>query len=981
MNGCQSGRWAVAVLAVALLAGVSTPAYAQKGDPGGGPAAGGGKTVGKYKVAAFKAPYETLSDNAKSFSNMSNSAGDLWYYYNQGTISIPAEFNFMFFGQQVTKLTVNAGGVIGIGTQAQIYDNTALPSGGQPNGTLAPFWDQFSGSKWDDYNPNVRWEISGTGDDQILKVEWHSLYQLYCYEYQNFYGWTQYPECETAKHYTFAVWIYTATGAQDSLVQYRYAKIQNPDGSESPYPYAGSMTTTIGIESPDNATGLMNLACGNNCKSTDFPQETVIQFGQGADLNVLQVKGPVAGYAGVPVLGSATVTNSGAADAIGFGLKLWASADTTLDEGDEVMGTVPADVDAPKPDAAGLFTAASDQLVTIDFNSPLPRDLEEGKSYYMIAEVDPASANHPAGLVREDVETNNTGVYGPFLVGPPTPDLSVSDIVTDKLTVAPGTPISVSWKLTNSGNLPVDGVPFYVVLSVEDVITPSDTVIGNGFLKIDELSSMDISLDNPDVNPALVTFQVPATTRPGVYHLGIVIDPLNETREVDDFNNVGILADLVLIGSDTVSVATTSLPPAYVGAPYCERLQAAGGNGVYVWTSDASKLPPGLSLREEPADARAKGKPYDTLLCGTPSIKGAFTFSVDVTSAAKKASKSLTLNVEGEVPPLSIVTSELPAATFQVGYEASLYATGGAPPYTWALQQDTTPLPRGVSLRGDGRLTGMPQLDGRFPFKVQVTDTAGKTVTTQMSLSVTPPGRLTCVSQALDSARVGEEYVAQLFAAGGNKPYIWSTVESRRLAEGVTDPGETTPDVPPPGLVLAESGSVSGTPASAGSYLWTARVTDQAKQEDVCILSLDFASGNLNVTTAALPVVCTSKDYNVQLEASGGDGGFLTWSVDSNSELPEGIELTPDGLLTGNVSAEVLEGNSNKTFNVTVHVKDSSNAKGLGAVALRLEQCKTVAPPKPVEITKTGCGSNAGSGAPAFIGLAALALLGLRRRK
>jgi len=187
------------------------------------------------------------------------------------------------------------------------------------------------------------------------------------------------------------------------------------------------------------------------------------------------------------------------------------------------------------------------------------------------------------------------------------------------------------------------------------------------------------------------------------------------------------------------------------------------------------------------------------------------------------------------------------------------------------------------------------------------------------------------------------------------------------------------PDEPPPGLVLAESGSVSGTPSNAGSYLWTARVTDQKEQEDVCILSLEFSSGALNVTTAGLPLVCTDKEYSVQLEAGGGDGGFLTWTLDENSSLPEGIELTSEGLLTGNVSPEVLEGNPAKTFNVTVHVKDSSNAKGVGAVALRVTQCKSTKPPDPRIVEQTGCSTS--SSAPAFLGLAALALLALRRRR
>jgi hypothetical protein len=923
--------------------------------------------VGNYKLTVFSDPYQPLSDEDATFFSQMSPGQETWQYYASQNFNIPADFNFRFFGKQVRTINVNGGGAIGIGNGINLYDNGPLPSGDAPNGTLAPLWDSFSGSSWDDYAPGVRWQLTGEGDDQVLKIEWKDVYNYDCLEYENQYGWGDpYPDCETAKHYSFAVWIYTALDDADSLVQYRYGPVKNPEGADSPYPFDWSPSATIGIESPENDKGLMVLECGANCKPDAFPAaNTVIQFGQGADL-VASVTGQPSGWGGVPMNVTATVTNIGAKDAVGFGAALYVSRDTVLDDGDERIATFPADL----ADTTHLLSAGSEARVNVDFGRPkLPVDLEEDGAYYLLVQADPTSPGYPSGLVREDLEGNNIGVYGPFHVGAPMPDLAVSDIATGALAVAPGATLHVEWTASNLGNLPVDGVPYWVVLSVEDVITPSDTVIGEGYLQMDALTDARIRQD----------IVVSERTRPGVYHLGVVIDPLNQLREIDDFNNTGILSDLVLVGSDTVSVVSAQMPVAYVGAPYCERLQAAGGNGTYVWAAK-SELPRGLALREEPSDARARGKPYDTLLCGVPSSRGDFTFTLEVASAGKKATGNVKLSVTGEVPQLSIVTSELPNATFQVGYEASLYATGGRPPYTWSLMGGSSPLPRGLQLRDDGRLQGMPEVDGRFPFRIAVKDAAGTTATTEIYVTVTPPGRLTCVSQALAAARVGEELSGQLIAAGGSKPYHWSTVETRRLASGVTDPGETTPEQAPPGLVLAESGAISGSPSSAGSYLWTAKVTDLQNDDDVCILSMDFTTGALNVTTTAVPQVCTGKDYSVQLEASGGDGGFLTWSLDSNAELPEGLELTPDGLITGNVSGETLEGNSVRTYNATVHVRDSSNARGVGAVALRVSTCADVAaPPKPTEVTHTGC-TAAGGSFPALLGLAALALLRARRR-
>src|SRR6185437_833520 len=68
-------------------------------------------------------------------------------------------------------------------------------------------------------------------------------------------------------------------------------------------------------------------------------------------------------------------------------------------------------------------------------------------------------------------------------------------------------------------------------------------------------------------------------------------------------------------------------------------------------------------------------------------------------------------------------------------YTATLAASGGQPPYTWTLVTGSS-LPVGITLSTSGSVSGTPTIPGNYTFSVQVTDTASRVVTKQLSLSV-----------------------------------------------------------------------------------------------------------------------------------------------------------------------------------------------------------------------------------------------------
>src|SRR6185436_7853673 len=123
-------------------------------------------------------------------------------------------------------------------------------------------------------------------------------------------------------------------------------------------------------------------------------------------------------------------------------------------------------------------------------------------------------------------------------------------------------------------------------------------------------------------------------------------------------------------------------------------------------------------------------------------------------------------------------------------------------------------LPTGLTLNSaTGAITGTPTAAGSFPFTAQVVDargTAAGTTTNScgITIAVAAPA-LSCV--AATTGQVGVAYSSSLVATGGVAPYTYSIVAGSL----------------PTGLTLNSStGAITGTPTTAGSFPFTAKVVD-----------------------------------------------------------------------------------------------------------------------------------------------------------
>lgn len=95
---------------------------------------------------------------------------------------------------------------------------------------------------------------------------------------------------------------------------------------------------------------------------------------------------------------------------------------------------------------------------------------------------------------------------------------------------------------------------------------------------------------------------------------------------------------------------------------------------------------------------------------------------------------SFTKLAAGKSSPLAVTSHALAGGTVGQSYAASLTATGGKPPYQWAIVQGN--LPVGLTLAASGAVTGTPQAAGSGSLTVQVTDSSGAQASAAVTFAI-----------------------------------------------------------------------------------------------------------------------------------------------------------------------------------------------------------------------------------------------------
>jgi hypothetical protein len=248
-----------------------------------------------------------------------------------------------------------------------------------------------------------------------------------------------------------------------------------------------------------------------------------------------------------------------------------------------------------------------------------------------------------------------------------------------------------------------------------------------------------------------------------------------------------------------LSITTSSLPMATVGATYSTTLSASGGSGTKTWTVTAGSLPAGLSLS-------ANG-----VVSGTPTAPGTASFTANVSAGGASSQRQFSLGVAAG---LEIAAPATTVAEVAVPLTIELNATGGSAPYRWELTQGSLPTHVGfIGDQGNGStalIKGVPATSGSFPLTFRVTDVLGRTTLHTITLGVADKLRLAAKMPGV--ARVARLYRAHGVAEGGYGKRTWS------IARGVL----------PTGLQLdSKTGFITGRPAHRGRYVFYLAAKDE----------------------------------------------------------------------------------------------------------------------------------------------------------
>jgi hypothetical protein len=311
---------------------------------------------------------------------------------------------------------------------------------------------------------------------------------------------------------------------------------------------------------------------------------------------------------------------------------------------------------------------------------------------------------------------------------------------------------------------------------------------------------------------------------------------------VTDANSATATGTFTLSIAPFAITAPSPLPSGVVGVSYSQALAVSGGSPPYAWSVASGALAAGLTLS-------AGG-----LVSGVPTTYGTSSFSVVVTDAGGfTAGQSFSLTIN-PAPLVVSTASPLPAGVAGTAYSQTLTATGGVPPYQWQVTSGA--LPPLLTLSSNGTIAGTPTTPGTWSFTNSVTDAALHYVSQTFTLDITL-GPLTITSPAtLPSAAAGAAYSLTLAASGGAPPYAWQVISGTW----------------PAGLSISSAGVISGTPAVAGTYVFSAQVTDSASESARQSFSLTVAAAGSLSRTGVIPQI-----------AAGGGWVTTIWLINRSA--------------------------------------------------------------------------------------------------
>ncbi|WP_180336097.1 putative Ig domain-containing protein [Pleomorphomonas diazotrophica] len=383
--------------------------------------------------------------------------------------------------------------------------------------------------------------------------------------------------------------------------------------------------------------------------------------------------------------------------------------------------------------------------------------------------------------------------------------------------------------------------------------------------------------------------------------------------------------DASYIPAATVQQSFT-VNPVVPGAPVIGTATAGDGEVTVSFTAPASSggaAITGYTVTSDPGGITATGSSSPITVSGLTNGV-AYSFTVTATNSVGTGAASAPSNA---VTPLAALTAPVAGAA-----SATVAANSTANPVALVLGGDAatsvavdTAASHGTASASGTTITYTPAsgFSGSDSFTYTATNSAGTSSPETVSITVTAPTlALSPAGGALPEGTKSAAYGETLSASLGTAPYAF-TVTSGSL---------------PSGLGLNTStGTISGTPITAGAYSFTVTATDAHGATGSANYSLTInapvASLVFIPAGGALPEAMAGEAYSQSISASGGSGSLL-YSLASGA-LPQGLVLNVStGALNGPLSDTATSGD----YSFTLQVTDGNGSTATAAFTLKVNE-------------------------------------------
>lgn len=325
------------------------------------------------------------------------------------------------------------------------------------------------------------------------------------------------------------------------------------------------------------------------------------------------------------------------------------------------------------------------------------------------------------------------------------------------------------------------------------------------------------------------------------------------------------------VQAGTLTIITTSLPNGTANVAYSETLAANGGTTPHAWSLASGSLPAGLTLNSTSG-----------AISGTPTTAGTFSFTArvsDTSSPVQSATKALSITVATTFISISVTPVN---PTISIGVTQQFAATGtysdsstqnisGQVTWTSSSTAVATITAAGLAMgASSGNTTIMAALSGV---------SGSTTLTVQVAA-------LSISTASLPNGTVNVAYTATLTASGGSASYIWS-VSSGSLPGGLT--------------LNPNSGAINGTPTSAGTFSFYARVDDSSSP----VQSVSRAFG---IVVASTPTTFGNTNDGTLTDVMGA-GWINAGRFQATANLTVGTIVAKVGAITGKYKCAIYGDN------------------------------------------------------------------------